>query len=127
MVCDGTFCNGTVKKPWYMTVKPIRDPDVIDPVQLLKIGTWVIEKWAEDDQESFVQHYCPDKQWKKHMDIDEVRGGYCLSCHENIPEEITGAWTLHNWKGLQAYDKDKTRYGVDPFDTEECALIEVFR
>lgn len=110
--CTNCLAIKGVKKPWYMTAKPVENVSLSmpEPILLMKVESWVLEKWAEDETESNVSHYCTTLQWKKHMGIEEIRGGYCEDCHEEVPVEMVGAWTMHNWSHLQEYDKDMEKY-----------------
>ena len=132
--CTLDICTGphhATKKPWYMTQKPLLDPDkeVSPPIELLKMDGWVLEKDREEDTESSLYQYCPSMQWKKLMCITEIRAGYCESCAETIPEEMVGAYTMHNWNMLQKYDADMKKYGQQPYDPvgTEAPNIQVFR
>lgn len=119
------------KEPWYMLLKPVPRDDLIrsDPVVLMKQDGWVLEKASEDASDSDVYHYCPSDQWKKFLSISEVRAGYCDQCHEDIPVEIVGAYTMHNWQALQQYDKNMELYGYSDTQPEATDLpaILVYR
>lgn len=128
-VCMGLESHG-VKKPWYMTQQPVLDPKNIPPpaIVLMKMGAWVLEKHAEEDNESNLWQYCPSHQWKKALTIMEIRAGMCDACCETIPEEIVAAYTMHNWTMLQQYDSDMKKYGHDPYATHvDPPPIQVFR
>lgn len=130
--CQDSFCcdSPDVKKPWYMTQKPVVDPanEPSPPIVLMKMDGWVLEKILESDTESCLSQYCPSAQWKKSMSIAEIRAGLCNSCCEVIPEEMVAAYTMHNWTMLQQYDKDMKEYGCDPYDsTTTSADIQVYR
>ena len=127
-ICKGPESHG-VKKPWYLTVKPTLDPahDIPDPVLLMKIDGWVLEKASESDIDSTLFHYCTSTQWKKQLMVTEIRSGYCDDCCEIMPEEIVGAFIMHNWAMLQKYDSDMKKYGNDPYDPMTENKIEVFR
>ena len=127
--CQGCANCIKGKQPWYMTVKPVNEVtlSVASPIILLKVDSWVLEKWAEKDTESNMSHYCTSIQWKKHLGIEEIRGGHCLECCEDIPVEMVGAWTMHNWAHLQKYDKDMEKY--NHYGAEEASFgseIKVF-
>ena len=137
-VCDGQFCtldictgpeSHGVKTPWFMKLKPVLDPDKsTPPVELVKMDGWVLEKMHESDKESSLFQYCPSEQWKKELNITEIRDGYCGSCCEIIPPEMVAAYTMHNWNMLQKYDADMKKYGADPYAAETpTPVIEVFR
>ncbi len=64
---------------------------------------------------------------KKVMGISEIRGGYCLDCHEDIPHEIVGAWTMHNWNSLQTWDANEKKYGNCEPEATSGERIRVFR
>ena len=114
IACSVSGCTGVHKKPWYELLKPVVNPtlNVPDPVILMKKEGWMVEKFDELAVESNVYHYCPSIQWKKLMTIPEIRTGWCPDCHEDVPVEIVGAFTLHNWKSLQQYDRDMKKYGM---------------
>ena len=130
-ICIGVESHGGPKKPWYMTVKPTLDASKQqpDPILLMKMDGWVLEKYTEKDKESSVFQYCPSMQWKKDISITEIRAGYCDACCEAIPEEIVAAFTMHNWNMLQKYDADMKKYSHDPYaaETGSDPHIEVFR
>lgn len=118
LICMGPESHG-VNEPWYMTQKPIVNPKQIqpDPIVLLKMDGWVLEKWKESDTESNLWQYCPSTQWKKEISVSEVRAGMCDSCYETIPEEMVAAYTMHNWTMLQKYDADMKKYGADLYNS----------
>ena len=138
-ICQDIFClldpcpgpeNHGVKKPWYMTQTPVLDSslDESPPIELMKMGGWVLEKFNEADNESSLCQYCPSEQWKKTLTITEIREGYCNACSESIPEEMVAAYTMHNWNMLQKYDADMKKYGADPYTSESTDVnIQVFR
>ncbi len=128
--CDLEICNHQPKKkPWFMTITPVHDDKEVvgDPVVLMKQDGFILEKWHESDNESNIQHYCSSIQWKKVMGISEIRGGYCLDCHEDIPHEIVGAWTMHNWNSLQTWDANEKKYGNCEPEATSGERIRVFR
>ena len=132
--CELDICNGPeshgVKKPWFMTLKPVLDPDKMmpPPVTLMKMDGWVLEKSDEKSKESGIFQYCPSMQWKKLLGIIEIQEGYCQNCCEAIPEEIVAAYTMHNWNMLQKYDAELKKYGSDPYGAETGLTdIKVYR
>lgn len=59
--CTYSMCKGPhPKRPWYMTIKPVRNNEDIvpNPIVLLKVDSWMLEKAYEGDTESSVSHYC---------------------------------------------------------------------
>ena len=119
--CAQEICHPSMKTlahhhstQWWENAKPVREALVLpDPVQLMKVGIWVLEKHDEESEYSEIFHYCPDLQWKSIVSYETIKNiGYCEDCHEDIPEEMIAAYTMHNWKHIQNYPQQVPR---DPF------------
>jgi len=120
-----------VMKPWYLTQAPV-DLDVPqDPILLLKVDNWILEKISESSKYSDVYHYCTAMQWKTYTAQHVVlKEGYCLECHEDIPEPIVAAFMMHNWSYLQGSEPLIPIPTSYLFTSDECPdgpPIRIFR
>jgi hypothetical protein len=128
--CSLEMCEGhNAVKPWYETVRPVYNPEfnVPDPIVLMKQDGWTLEKQHEKDTESNIHHYCTSLQWKKYMCIGDVRQGYCPECYEDIPVEVVGAYTMHNWSAIQHFDANEKKYGAHHTELVMDPDIKVYR
>ena len=107
-------------KEWWWKAKPVVNPIIVpEPIRLLSVDGWFLEKTTDSADFSNVYHYCKFAYWKALNHYYSVKNGYCSYCCEEMPKEIIAAYTLHNWQHINSGRNEEPELFQTP--------IEVFR
>jgi len=102
IVVEATVTENKTKE-WWWEAKPVLESITRpEPIRLLSIDGWFLEKLYDGADWSTVCHYCRPAYWKISNNHHNVENGYCISCCEEIPKESIAAYTLHNWQNISS-------------------------